>query len=500
MNSESLSLVRRSIGKPRRRSGGLRTLIIGGGEAGRTLARDFLRMPEYGLVPVGFLDDDPRKRSVAGLPVLGSIGSLTTVAEEERVAVAVIAIPALQPKQVRKIAEQATQAGISVRYLPSFVAVIERGAHVSDLRRLRVEQLLGRNELHVVRQGGKEVITGKRVLVTGAGGSIGSELCRQIRGFGPASLHMLDHDESNLHSLQVALDGSGLLDTDELIVADVRDRARVEQVFDQIKPEVVFHAAAHKHLPLLERYPCEGVKSNVLGTLHLVQAAIANEVERFILISTDKAADPSSILGATKRLAELILQLHSNGTRLGAVRFGNVLGTRGSFLSVMASQVENGESVTITHPEVTRFFMTVEEAVGLVLEAAAMVRGGEIFVLDMGEPVRIVDLVRNYAAQLHLDEDQIKLRFTGLRAGEKLDETLFSANEQRSPTSHPKIWTVLPQPTDPSFIKLLNELFEVAARNDAEGDRGLLRRMLPEYLPAEAAEGSEELAPYPDWF
>jgi FlaA1/EpsC-like NDP-sugar epimerase len=501
MSLQSLSVVRKSPIKTRRRGSGLRALIIGAGEAGRTLARDFLRMPEFGLIPVGFLDDDKRKRSVAGLPVFGRIEALNTVAAAENVAIVVIAIPALPAKQVREIAEQATEAGVSVRYLPSFVAALERVARVSDLRRMRVDELLGRSELHVVRYGGREAIAGRRVLVTGAGGSIGSELCRQIRGFGPQSLHMLDHDESNLHSLQIALDGSGLLDTDELIVADVRDEVRVRQIFEEIRPEIVFHAAAHKHLPLLERYPCEGVKSNVLGTLHLVRAAIATEVERFILISTDKAADPTSILGATKRLAELILETHSGGSTLfGAVRFGNVLGTRGSFLSVLAAQVENGEAVTVTHPDASRFFMTVEEAVGLVLEAAGMVRDGQIFVLDMGEPVRIVDLVRNYAAQLHLDEDQISMRFTGLRPGEKLDEALFSVHEQKIATSHPKIWTVLPQPVAPNFRTGLERLFEAASRNDAPGVKQILTELLPDYVPAELPDRPQEVAPYPDWY
>jgi len=501
MSSQSLSVVRRSTIRSRRRDKGLRTIIIGAGEAGRTLARDFLRMPEFGLIPVGFLDDDRKKRSVAGLPVFGSISSLNDVASAENAAVVVIAIPALPAKQVREIAEQANEAGVGVRYLPSFVAALERVARVSDLRRMRVDELLGRSELHVVRYGGREVIAGRRVLVTGAGGSIGTELCRQIRGFGPKSLHMLDHDESNLHSLQIALDGSGLLDSDDLIVADVRDEARLRQIFEEIRPEIVFHAAAHKHLPLLERYPCEGVKSNVLGTLHLVRAAIATDVGRFILVSTDKAADPTSILGATKRLAELILQLHSGGATLfGAVRFGNVLGTRGSFLSVLAAQVENGEPVTVTDPEATRFFMTVEEAVGLVLEAATMVRDGQIFVLNMGQPVRIVDLVRSYAAQLHLEEDQITMRFTGLRPGEKLDETLFSIHEQKIPTPHPKIWTVLPRPVSAGFREGLEDLFDVAARNDAEGVRQTLRRLLPDYIPAEAPDRPLEVSPYPDWF
>ncbi len=293
---------------------GLRTIIIGAGEAGRILARDLRRAPEYGLLPIGFLDDDTTKKGAAGLPVLGTTRDLVMIASEQSADVAIVAIPSLAPGDVRRLAENASSAGVSVRYLPSFGAALERDARISDLRRLRVDRLLGRQEMHVVRTASRSVVEGKRVLVTGAGGSIGSELCRQIKAFGPASLHMLDHDESNLHRLQMQLDGQALLDSDELIIADIRDGERIKQLFAELEFQVIFHAAAHKHLPLLERHPCEGIKSNVLGTKHLVEAAIATGAERFILISTDKAADPISILGASKRVAELIVERRSCST------------------------------------------------------------------------------------------------------------------------------------------------------------------------------------------
>jgi FlaA1/EpsC-like NDP-sugar epimerase len=266
---------------------------------------------------------------------------------------------------------------------------------------------------------------------------------------------------------------------------------------------VVFHAAAHKHLPLLERHPCEGVKSNVIGTRNLVRAAVEHGAERFILISTDKAADPTSVLGVTKRVAEMIVQAHQGRgtTRMASVRFGNVLGSRGSLLSVLSEQIESGEDVTVTHPDVTRFFMTVEEAVGLVVEAAGMARAGEVFVLEMGEPVRIVDLVHNYAAQIHVDPGDLTIRYTGLRPGEKLNETLFSEGEQRVATGHPKVWATAASKTlGNDFFTLLASLEEGAQANDMDECRSLLAKLVPEYNAAPESAGPASTAPYPDGF
>ncbi len=479
----------------------LRTIIIGAGEAGRTLARDLRRTPEYGLSPIGFLDDSKAKKSAVGLPVLGTTSDLVAIATAHQADVAIVAIPSLSPQDVRRLAESASAAGVSVRYLPSFGAALERDARVSDLRRLRVDRLLGRQEMHVVRTASRSVVEGKRVLVTGAGGSIGSELCRQIKAFRPAALYMLDHDESNLHRLQMQLDGQALLDSDELLIADIRDGDRIRQLCSELHFEVIFHAAAHKHLPLLERHPCEGIKSNVLGTRHLVEAAVANGVERFINISTDKAADPISILGASKRVAEMIVQGGAGGfTRFASVRFGNVLGSRGSFLSVLSEQIENGEAVTVTHPDVTRFFMTVEEAVGLVIEAASMAELGETFVLDMGEPVRIVDLVRNYAAQFHLDEGDFEISFTGLRGGEKLNEALFSEDEERLRTDHPRIWATRPAPPAGDLDGILDRLIAAAAANRSDLVRAHLADLLPAFAKPMPPRAPALAAPYPDGF
>lgn len=461
---------------------GLRTLVVGAGVAGRALARDLRNAPEFGLWPVGFLDDDPEKTEAHDVPVLGTLDQLAAIALERDVQVVIIAIPLLPRDIFDATARAAASVGASVRFLPTFVDALERDVVGSDVRNLDVRRLIGRDERHVVSADVAKVVQGKRVLVTGAGGSIGSELCRQLHGFDPEALFMLDHDESNLHRLQLELHGEVPMDDEDVIVADIRDRARIDQLFQQLRPDVVFHAAAHKHLPLLERHPCEGVKSNVRGTEIVLDAAVRHGAERFILISTDKAADPSSVLGATKRLAEMLVQHAAGGsTIVAAVRFGNVLGSRGSLLTVLSEQMRNRRPVTVTHSEATRFFMTIEEAVGLVLEAARMAQGGEIFVLDMGNPVRIVDVVQSYADHMHVRDFEI--RFTGLRAGEKLNESLFSEHEVCVPTDHPRVFKTDGHLPEPGFRKALGRLYAAARVNDAISVRTLLSALLPGYVP-----------------
>jgi FlaA1/EpsC-like NDP-sugar epimerase len=481
---------------------GAPALIVGGGSAARTLIRDLRRSPDYGLRPAGCLDDDPRIRSASGIPVLGRLADMRRIVREHGFEAVVIAIPSLPPERLNALLRNAADAGIHVRFLPSFLSAVERVARATDMRTVRFSTLLGRQERRILQPPTRAALAGARVLVTGAGGSIGQELCRQIRSYDPASLHMLDHDESNLHSLQLELDGEALLDSPEVIIADIRDRARIRQVFRSVRPDVVFHAAAHKHLPLLERHACEGVKSNVHGTQNLVEAALEVSAARFVLISTDKAADPRSVLGATKRLAEMVVQAHATGkTQVCSVRFGNVLGSRGSFLTVVAGQVERGDPVTVTDPDVTRFFMTVEEAVGLVLSAAPMAEYGETFVLDMGEPVRIVDLVRRYAEQLHLADVQI--RFTGLRPGEKLHETLFGESEDRLPTVNPAIWATRPARLPDDFAARLDQLYATAADGQDDAVRGMLEGLMPDYTAAHASPAelaSASATPYPDEF
>jgi FlaA1/EpsC-like NDP-sugar epimerase len=477
----------------------VRAIVVGAGEAGLALARDLHRVSSFGLDPVGFLDDDSAKqgRRYGGRRVLGTLADLEQVLERNRVDVVVVAIPSMPSHEVRQLGLRAAAQGATVLHLPPFLSALQRQIAGTDMRALQVGPLIGRPEMHVVSRHAAEAIAGKRVLVTGAGGSIGSELCRQVHGFGPAELIMLDHDESNLHRTQLELWGEALLDTENTVVADIRDAERLFQLFRDHRPQIVFHAAALKHLPVLERHPCEGVKSNVRGTENLVEAAVAHDVERFVLISTDKAANPTSVLGATKRLAELVLDAQPpSPTALTAVRFGNVLGSRGSLLHVVRDQLASGSAVTITHPDVSRFFMTIEEAVGLVLEAVRMSDGSATYVLDMGEPVRIVDLVQNFASLLNVRD--VAFKYTGLRPGEKLTEELFGAGEEALPTDHPRISMTRPPKAAAGFRADLHELYDAAAHNRADEVFRHLRRLVPEYNPTPGLVSAG--APYPDDF
>jgi FlaA1/EpsC-like NDP-sugar epimerase len=480
---------------------GLATLIVGAGSAARTLMRDLRDCPDYGLCPVGLLDDDPGILSVFGTPVLGALADLRRVVRDQHIQAIIVAIPSLPPARLSLLIRAAADTGAHVRYLPSFLSALERAARAADMRTVSYSDLLGRAERRILESSVQEMLAGARVLVTGAGGSIGQELCRQIRSHDPASLHMLDHDESNMHTLQLELNGRALLDSAEIIIADIRDETRIRQVFRSVRPDVVFHAAAHKHLPLLEQHPGEGVKTNVLGTQNVARAAAEYGTRRLLLISTDKAAEPRSILGATKRLAEMIVQGCANDEMHAcSVRFGNVLGSRGSLLTVVRDQIERGEPVTVTDPDVTRFFMTVEEAVGLVLSAAPMGEFGETFVLDMGEPVRIVDLVHRYAEQLQMPD--VEIQFTGLRPGEKLHETLFSELEKPLPTVNPAISATRPGRLPDDFDSSLGLLYAIAANGDDELIRLRLGDLVPEYHHAcdHPAAAMALASPYPDEF
>jgi FlaA1/EpsC-like NDP-sugar epimerase len=339
--------------------------------------------------------------------------------------------------------------------------------------------LLGREPNPTLGAGARRLIEGRRVLVTGAGGSIGSELVRQVAKLAPAEIYLLDHDESAMHAVQLELRGHGLLDDDRVVLADIRDRARLVRLMATVQPHVVLHAAAHKHLPLLERYPAEGVKTNVLGTSNVVSAAIAAGVECFVNVSTDKAARPTSVLGATKRVAEMIVAAHAGrGTRLASVRFGNVLGSRGSFLPSLAFQVRSGRPVTVTHPAVTRFFMTIPEAACLVLEAAAMAEHGETYVLDMGEPVRIVDLVERYIAAVGAEDTEVV--FTGLRPGEKLHEELTDDAESSVSTGHPRISRIQAEgAAHPDILVRAEAMYGWCGTGDDAAIAAALRALLP---------------------
>jgi FlaA1/EpsC-like NDP-sugar epimerase len=475
----------------------LRALVVGAGEAGVALARDLRRVCSFGLTPIGFLDDDVTKLGTRpdGIPVLGVLDELERIVEDTGADAVVIAIPSMPRQVAQELGMRAAAQGLTVMHLPPFIAALQRQIAGTDLRSLHIGALIGRSQVHVVSAEALRFLAGKRILVTGAGGSIGAELCRQLRACAPESLVMLDHDESNLHTVQLDVWGEASLDVDTIEVADIRDEERIHQVFREHRPQIVFHAAALKHLNVLERHPCEGVKSNVRGTQNLAEAAVAHGTERFVLISTDKAADPTSVLGATKRLAELLLDDYRHEvTEMCSVRFGNVLGSRGSLLHVVREQLACGVPITVTDPDVTRFFMTIEEAVGLVIEAAHMpAASGSTYVLDMGAPVRIVDLVRSFAETLNVRD--VQFRFTGLRPGEKLAEELFGGAELRTPTAHPRITMSRHPDRIPAFRAHLRELYDAAGHNRPAEVIGELCALVPEYTPPAVTAGRAETVP-----
>lgn len=426
-----------------------KVLVFGAGEAGIQLVTAMLRNPEGGFYPVALLDDEPSKQllRVMGVPVVGGREAIAEAAERHGSRHLVIAIPSATGVLLRELSSIALAAGIEVSVLPPVDRMIDGRVGLADVRPVDERDLLGRHEITTNVEQIAGYLTGKRVLVTGAGGSIGSELCRQIHRFGPAKLVMLDRDESALHGVQMSIEGRALLDTRDLVVADIRDAERMDEVFAEHRPQVVFHTAALKHLPLLEMYPDEGHKTNVVGTKNLLEAAERGGVERFVNISTDKAADPSSVLGRTKRLAEQLtatVAQRAEGTYL-SVRFGNVLGSRGSVLEAFRRQIADGGPLTVTHPDVTRYFMLVEEAVQLVIQAGAIGRDGEALVLDMGEPVRIDDVARRLVAQA---SRPIEIVYTGLRPGEKMHEVLLGHDELDQRPAHPLISHVAVPPLE----------------------------------------------------
>ena len=426
-------------------------IVFGAGDAGLQIVKSMHRGGPYR--PVAVLDDnqDLQNLAVKGVRVRGDRTSIARIAEATGATTIVIAIPSAGSSLIREIVAIADDAGLATMVLPPVEQLLGGGVDVRDIRPLTEADLLGRRELSLDIDAVADYITGRRVLVTGAGGSIGSELCRQIHRFAPSSLVMLDRDESALQGVQLSIEGRGLLDSRDLVVACIRDRERMAEVFAEHRPHVVFHAAALKHLPLLEMHPDEGWKTNVLGTANVLDLAVEYGVTHFVNISTDKAAQPTSVLGETKRLAEQLTAeaaTRADGTYI-SVRFGNVLGSRGSVLPLFREQVAHGGPVTVTHPDVTRYFMTIPEACELVVQAGALGDDGEVMVLDMGEQVRIVELAERLIAESGRD---IEIVFTGLRPGEKLAEELFSPTEQPMASAHPLISRVAVPPVPPHLV------------------------------------------------
>lgn len=428
---------------------GDRTLVYGAGDGGEQIVRAIIANPSSGYCLVGLIDDDPRKRNlrIHGIRVRGTICDLEKLVDTLGVTVLVVAIANVNAAQLRDLDKRCRALGVHLRVIPSAVEIVRGTVRLSDVSDVTEEDLLGRRPVHTDEPGIANMLHGKRVLITGAGGSIGSELARQVNSYDPAFLGLLDRDESALHALHLTMFGKAMLDTDDLILADIRDQVRMAEIMQTVKPDIVFHAAALKHLPMLEAAPSEAFKTNVLGTRNVLQAAYEAGTPVFVNISTDKAADPVSVLGHSKRTTERLtagIQPPNEGRYL-SVRFGNVLGSRGSMLTAFRAQIANGGPVTVTHREVTRYFMTVKEAVHLVLQAATIGRGSETLILDMGQPVRIDDVAKHMIEKSGRD---IEIVYTGLRDGEKLHEVLSSEQESGSRPLHPLVTHVQVPPLE----------------------------------------------------
>ncbi|MEV4463935.1 nucleoside-diphosphate sugar epimerase/dehydratase [Micromonospora echinofusca] len=426
-------------------------LLFGMGEAGQGLLRAMLGDPRSRYLPVGALDDDPDKRNlrIGGVRVLGGRQHIAAAVRRTGATTVIFAVANADAALIREIREATLETGAAFKVLPPMRDLVDHRITVTDVRDVRISDLLGRRQVVGDLPLSTSSLTGRRVLVTGAGGSIGSELCRQVMKADPGELMMLDRDESALHGLQMSLDGRALLDGPELILADLRDDEGIRRIIRERRPDVIFHAAALKHLPLLQRHPGEAVKTNVWGTLSVLDAC--REVERFVNISTDKAANPISVLGYSKRITERLTAHAASrfpGTFL-SVRFGNVLSSRGSVVTAFQRQIEAGNPLTVTHPDVTRYLMTVEEAVHLVLQAAEIGRDGEALVLDMGEPVRILDMARQLIEQA---ASSVPIVYTGLRVGEKLHEDLLGTGETDTRPFHPLVSHVPVPALDPMEI------------------------------------------------
>ena len=421
------------------------TLIVGAGAAGTLLVRQMLMHPAMRMDPIAFVDDDPEKlrKDIYGVRILGAIKDIERIVDTMGITKVVIAMPSLPIKKLNEVYDVARKTGAECVILPNIDDVMSGNLHVQQLRNVEIEDLLGRDPVQLDQTMIEKQLRGKKILVTGAGGSIGSEICRQVAKFKPKEIVILGHGENSIYQLNMELVGKYSQHfTITPVIADVQDRKRIPEVMDKYKPDVVYHAAAHKHVPLMELNPREAVKNNILGTRNVAEAASHARVKAFVMVSTDKAVNPPNIMGATKRLCEMIVQdmaTRSEYTKFVAVRFGNVLGSRGSVIPLFKKQIAEGGPITVTHPDIVRYFMTIPEAAQLVIQAGALARGGEIFVLDMGQPVKIVDLAKNLIRLSGYDEGDIEIKFTGLRPGEKMYEELLNEGEVNPKQVFPKI-------------------------------------------------------------
>jgi FlaA1/EpsC-like NDP-sugar epimerase len=467
--------------------------VLGAGDAAVSLSKDLAKNPAWQLV--GFLDDDANKKNCVlnGVKVLGDLGSLEQWAMHFSIEKVIIAMPASSHQQRQRAIKLCQAAGVQALTVPSFDDLMSGKVGVSQLRAIELDDLLGRDPVRLDKSGLQALLTGSTVMVTGAGGSIGSELCRQIAHFTPSKLVLFEQSEFALYTLEQELRQTFPGLNFVCIVGDVRDGARVAEVLQIYRPSSVFHAAAYKHVPMMEQNNAwQAIRNNVLGTWTVAQAAQQHGVAKFVLISTDKAVNPTNVMGASKRLAELVCQaLQPSGeTRFVMVRFGNVLGSTGSVIPKFRAQIAAGGPITVTHPDITRYFMSIPEAAQLVLQAGLMGQGGEIFVLDMGEPVKIVDLAKELIRLSGLSEDDIKIEFSGLRPGEKLYEELLADDEHTLPTPHPKLRIAQASLADAAWLARLLEWTAATAKPDTQV-RSDLTGWLPEYQPFSEVESNK---------
>lgn len=466
----------------------VRTIILGAGIAGRLILEEIERHPDLGYVPLGFLDDDAgkRKRRIGGFPVLGKLDDLPAVARKQNADLALLAIPSATGSLHQRIIDFAENAGVELRVVPGMYEVLQKDTIAGKIRPMMVEDLVRRPPVPFDLNALRQTLSGKTVLITGAAGSIGNEICRQVAKFSPRLLILFDHEESNLYEAVLSLEESCPQLSVQAELGDIRNRMRVRRVLQRYQPDVIYHAAAYKHVPMMEINPIEGIKTNIFGTQVVVEEAIEQQVPRFVLISTDKAVNPSCVMGACKRFAEMLvtaLAKKAKHTACMVVRFGNVMASRGNVLERFSQQIERGGPITITHPKMKRFFMTREEAAQLVMQASALGEGGELFVLDMGRPVAIFDLAKQMIrlAGLRPNED-IDIEYTGMRAGEKLSEELFTSEEEARSTKHQRVHRVDPA-TKPwrSIAAALKAFQRCVDDEDALLAKNLLRRYVPNY-------------------
>lgn len=465
--------------------------IVGAGDVGAALAKDLLTKRGLGLEPIVFFDDDKRKwkSKIHDIPVIGPPELLANDNLNLNLEEVIIAMPSAPAKRIGEVVKILQQSRLPFTTVPAMDQLATGKVRVSQLRPVEIQDLLNRSPVKLETDSIRKIINEKVVMVTGAGGSIGSELVRQIAGFNPTRLIMVDQSEVQMFQIEQEMISLGYGGTIVPAIADINDKHRMTQLFERYEPKIIFHAAAHKHVPLMEMQPAEAIHNNTIGTITIAKMALEHDVEKFIMISTDKAINPTSVMGATKRLAEIYIQaLHAenpNKTKFIAVRFGNVLGSSGSVVTVFQKQIAAGGPVKVTHPEVTRFFMTIPEAVGLVLQSGAQGAGGEIFVLDMGEPIKILDLARQLIELngLRPDED-IEIEFTGLRPGEKLFEEIAHKGEKIKPTTHSKILRFVcePMPLD-KVNELINEITNDMYNVEPSQLKLRLKKAIPEYQP-----------------